>query len=157
MWRIWEWSRSLSLVTGPVFVWQTEKRLEKDSLIMGSERGKKKWNNLQMSGDVRNNRNATSCSRLPAHIMSPMEKVLKVRDRKSHNSINMLFCGISASVLIALDVWCYTQLQCSALYGCNTPRGKASYDTSADDTNLLQSHAESRSLWTETSGHSKQL
>lgn len=69
------------MVTGPVSVWQTEERLEKDSLIMLSERTKKKRKNLQMSGNVLNNGNAT-----PSHCLHTfclrMEKLPKVRDGK---------------------------------------------------------------------------
>lgn len=72
------------MVTGPVSVWQTEEHLEKDSLIMLSERTKKerkKRKNLQISGNVLNSGNAT-----PSHCLHTfclrMEKLPKVRDGK---------------------------------------------------------------------------
>lgn len=84
---------------------------------------------------------------LPSHVLSPYGKVAEGTWRKTHNSRNRCvgkygFLEMSTSVLIALDVWCWRQCQWSAVDCWNTLRGRACYDTSADDTNLLQSHAD---------------
>lgn len=90
MWSIWAWSQSAFcvMVTGPVSVWQTKKRLEKDSLFMVSERKKKSKGKTSSDVQWYAQQSQHNSFPSPSHILSSYGKGVEGTWWKTHNSIN---------------------------------------------------------------------